>query len=207
MLIQSIVRSSHQILMVLCPTLVLLATASPIFAQTPRPNPAPSAQARPRESTWWTLGERTVPEKGKFDELQARKKVFVEIAITNSDISSSTERNEIQKEVNEALSSHKGLQLVGSGALAEFAVIVRASTAGKSEERPNFNLNLDPDAEVSIDVTVVVPGSKQADGSTRPRVVWEASSPNTQTEAASAARFTVDGFLWELKKLKDPPKK
>jgi hypothetical protein len=37
----------------------------------------------------------------------------------------------------------------------------------------------------------------------RSRIVWESFSSNAQIEAGSAARFTVDGFLWELSKSKD----
>ena len=85
---------------------------------------------------------------------------------------------------------------------ADFAVLVRASMVeGRGDRGPNFSLLLDPEAEVSIEVFVIVPGGSREDG-LHPRIVWEASSPNAQIEAASAARFTVDGFLWELKKLR-----
>ena len=105
--------------------------------------------------------------------------------------------------MNEAVAAHKQLQKVTYPEEAEFALLVRASTAdGTGDRGPNFSLLLDPDAEVAIEVLVLVPGSKRVDGTRVPRLVWEASSPNAQLEAAPAARFTVDGFLWELMKLR-----
>jgi hypothetical protein len=56
---------------------------------------------------------------------------------------------------------------------------------------------------VAVEVLVLVPGSKLSNGAVHSRVVWESSIANAQVEAQSAARSTVDGFLWELSKLKD----
>ena len=54
-----------------------------------------------------------------------------------------------------------------------------------------------------MEVTVLVPGAKLSDGTFKSRSVWQISSPNVQMEAGAGARFVVDGFLWELKKLRE----
>ncbi len=156
---------------------------------------------------WWAPGNsgREVTEKGKFAELQTRKKVYINVSFAEARLDtpiSPTERRAVEQAVKEAVSSQKGLQIVNVPETAEFAVLVRMATnSGGGERGPNFSLTLDENAEVSVDVTVVVPGAKQPNGSFVPRVVWESSSPHAQVEAPAAARFTVDGFLWELKKL------
>jgi hypothetical protein len=156
---------------------------------------------------WWAPGNtsRDVTEKGKFSELQTKTKVYINVSFAESRLDSPispAEKRAVETAVKEAVSSQKGLQVVNVPATAEFAVLVRTSTAsGAGERGPNFSLALDDDAEVSVDVTVVIPGAKQQNGTFVPRVVWESSSPHAQVEAPAAARFTVDGFLWELKKL------
>jgi hypothetical protein len=80
------------------------------------------------------------------------------------------------------------------------------TVAGTGERGPNFSLALEEGAEVSVDVAVVVPGTKRPDGSFLPRIVWEQSSSHAQVEAPTAAQFTVDGFLLELRKLQDKKK-
>ena len=151
---------------------------------------------------WWTLSDTEVTEKGRFKELLTKRNVYISVTFSDARQNSpvnSAERNDIIQAVHQAVSFHKELQVVTYPEEADFAVLVRASTAeGRGDRGPNFSLLLDPEAEVSIEVSVVVPG---AGG--RPRLVWEASSPNAQVEAVSAARFTVDGFLWELKKLRE----
>jgi len=172
--------------------------------------PAASQTAIPASTrNWWAPGNtsRDVTEKGKFSELQAKKKVYINVSFAESRLDtpiSPAERRAVEKAVKEAVSSQKGLQVVNVPETADFSVLVRTSTAsGAGERGPNFSLALDDDAEVSVDVTVVIPGTKQPNGTFVPRVVWESSSPHAQVEAPAAARFTVDGFLWELKKLQD----
>ena len=148
-----------------------------------------------------------ITERGKFNELQTKKKVYINVTFSEAQQDSPmspVERRAVEQAVKQAVSSQKNLQIVNVPETAEFAVLVRTSTGtGSGERGPNFSLALDEDAEVSVDVTVVVPGAKQANGIFIPRVVWESSSPHAQVDAAAAARFTVDGFLWELKKLQD----
>jgi hypothetical protein len=157
---------------------------------------------------WWSLNtERDLAEKGKLREIVTKKKVYVNVSFSDSRPNSTvgtTEQNSINRAVNEAISAHKDLQKVTYPEEAEFAVIVRAATAqGAGDRGPNFSLLLDSEAEVSLEVLVLVPGTKLPDGTRMPRIVWDASSPNTQIEAAAAARFTIDGFLWELRKLRE----
>jgi hypothetical protein len=162
---------------------------------------------RPQSPNWWTVNsERDLPEKGKLKELLTKKKVYVNVSYSDirpNSPANSPEQSNISRAVNEAIATQKDLQKVTFPEEAEFAVIVRAQMGqGTGDRGPNFSVNLDTDAEVSIEVLVLVPGTRQADGARAPRIVWEASSPNTKLEAAPAARFTIDGFLWELKKLK-----
>jgi hypothetical protein len=166
----------------------------------------PFQTATAQSRNWWTVSDAETAEKGKFKELLTKKKVYVNVSFSDASPNSpinSAERNDITQAVRQAISSQKDLKMVTYPEEAEFAVLVKASMAqGGGDRGPNFSLLLDPEAEVSIEVSVLVPGAKNADG-LRPRIVWEASSPNAQVEAASAARFTVDGFLWELKKLRE----
>ncbi len=166
--------------------------------------------ANAQSQNWWSLPQQTGSiEHGKLEELKAKKKVYVNVTYDNNlpgQVTSSAEKSEVQKAVLKAVSSHKGLTVVASPAAAEFAVLVRitASPASAEIERPgNFSVALDPEAEIGVEVTVLVPGTKLADGSSKPRSVWQNGSANVQTEAAPGATFVVGGFLWELKKLKD----
>ena len=183
-------RFRDSVARILCSVLFLLIPLSGTAAQETR--------------NWWTVNnEREDTEKGRLQELLNRKRVYVNVTFTDTRPNSplnNTERNDITQAVKESISVLKDLKMVTYPEEAEFAVLVRAST--NQGTGPNFSLLLDSEAEVSIEVIVVVPGTALADGTRMPRIVWEASSPNAQVEARSAARFTVDGFLWELKKLR-----
>ena len=167
-----------------------------------------SSQAQQTSQNWWTLNsERDLAEKGKLREILTKKKVYVNVSFSDTRPNSQTgnlEQNSVSRAVNDALFAHKELQKVTYPEEADFAVIVRTATAqGNGDRGPNFSLLLDTEAEVSMEVLVLVPGTQRPDGTRMPRLVWDASSPNTQIEAASAARFTIDGFLWELRKLRE----
>jgi hypothetical protein len=169
-----------------------------------------TSTAAPQQTSqnWWTLNsERDLAEKGKLREILTKKKVYVNVSFSDTTPNSpggNLEQNSVSRAVNDAISAHKEFQKVTYPEEAEFAVIVRAATAqGTGDGGPNFSLLLDTEAEVSLEVLVLVPGTPRPDGTRMPRLVWDASSPNTQIEAASAARFTIDGFLWELRKLRE----
>jgi len=141
---------------VLCSTLLALAFSDVAAAQTAQ--------------NWWTLNvERDLAEKGKLKELLTKKKVYVNVSFSDTRPNSpanSQEQNNVSRAVIEAVAAHKDLQKVTYPEEAEFALLVRASTAqGTGDRGPNFSLLLDPDAEVAIEVLVLVPGSKRADGS------------------------------------------
>jgi hypothetical protein len=163
-----------------------------------------------QSQNWWVLPASGPAERGKLDEIKTAKKVYLNVTFDSSgaaQITNTTEQADIRKNVEDAFKAHKGLTIVSNPLQAEFAVIVRTTlaAAGTESERPgNFSVALDPDAEISVEVTVLVPGTKMPTGGTfKPRSVWQITSPNVQLEAGAGARFVVDGFLWELKKLRE----
>ena len=190
----------RRILSVLCFTLLAADCATLAATQ--------NDQIGPRN--WWSPDAEGTRERGKLPELANKKRVYVTTSFTDSrSISepSLTRSVDIRRTVLDAFAVHKEFQMVPVPSQADFAVVVRTVASTESEDRPpNFSIALDPSTAVAVEVMVVVPGSKRSDGTRRSRVVWESSSSNAQVEAESAARFTVDGFLLELSKLKDTEK-
>ena len=185
---------SPRVFTTVCFTLLLLALTTSVWAQA---------------QNWWVLPANGAAERGKMEEIKLKKKVFLNVTFETSgpgQITSTSEQADIRKNVSDAFKAHKDLTVVLNPATADFAVVVKASasTAGAETERPaNFSVSLDSDAEISVDMTVLVPGAKLFDGTFKSRAVWQVSSPNVQMEAGAGARFVVDGFLWELKKLRE----
>jgi hypothetical protein len=168
------------------------------------------AQTEPVSSGyWWNPSPDGIWESGKFAELANRKKVYVVASFTDSRTISEpspTRTGDVHRVILEALLEHKELQVVSVPSQADFVILVRAyATTDSGERPPNLSLALDPSTVVAVDVRVLVPGAKLPNGAIHPRVVWESSVANAQVEAQYAARSTVDGFLWELSKLKDKP--
>lgn len=190
----SVRKFSARVVATVCFTSLLLAMSAVVWAQT---------------NNWWMLPTAGASERGKIEEIKIKKKVYLNVTFDNAgpgQITSTSERDDIRKNVLDAFKAHKGLTIVSTPATADFAVIVKttASVASGDAERPaNFSVSLDPDAEIAVEVTVLVPGAKLADGTFKSRSVWQVSSPNVQMEAGAGARFVVDGFLWELKKLRE----
>jgi len=186
--------SSPRAISTVCFTLILLVSSTAVWAQA---------------QNWWILSAQGAAERGKIDEIKTKKKVYVNVTFDSSgpgQITSNVEQADIRKSVLEGFKAHKDLTVVSSAATAEFAVVVKASAAaaGPENERPgNFSVAPDPENEVSVDVTVLIPGAKLADGTFKSRSVWQVSSSNVQMEPGAGARFVVEGFLWELKKLRD----
>jgi hypothetical protein len=176
-----------------CLTLILLAITTTVWAQA---------------QNWWVLPASGAAERGKMEEIKLKKKVFLNVTFETSgpgQITSTSEQADIRKNVSDAFKAHKDLTVVLNPGTADFAVIVKASAAaaGPETEHPaNFSVSADADSEISVDVTVLVPGAKLADGTFKSRAVWQVSSPNVQMEAGAGARFVVSGFLWELNKLR-----
>ena len=179
--------------------LVLLACGAAGVAQA-QTEPVPSGN-------WWSPSAENGWETGKLSELTNKKKVYVVASFTDARTISEpspTRTGDVHRVVLEALTAHKDLEVVPVPSQADFAILVRTSATTDSGERPpNLSLALDPSTVVAVDVQVLVPGSKRSNGFIQPRVVWESSIANAQVEAQSAARSTVDGFLWELSKLKE----
>jgi hypothetical protein len=155
---------------------------------------------------WWNPAADGTRESGKITELVDKRKVYIVTSFTDSRTISEpspTRSGDVQRVILEGVSTHKDLQVVPVPSQADFAIVVRASATTENDERPpNLSLALDPSTAVGVEVLVLVPGSKRQDGSIHPRVVWESSITNAQVEAQAAARSSLDGFLWELSKLK-----
>ena len=186
----------HVVLGISC--FVLLAHGAAAGAQ---------AQSEPVASgNWWSPSADSGWETGKLSELANQKKVYVVASFTDARTISEpspTRTGDVHRVVLEALTEHKDLQVVSVPSQADFAILVRTSASTDSGDRPpNLSLALDPSTVIAVDVQVLVPGSKRPNGAIQPRVVWASSISNAQVEAQSAARSTVDGFLWELSKLK-----
>ena len=169
------------------------------------------AQNDPTESRgWWAPETGGNQGRGKLSEIVNRKKVYVTASFTDSRTASESESprsGDVRRMVLSAFLEQKELQVVPVPSQADFAVVVRATATTENDVRaPNFSTSLDASTSVGVEVIVVVPGSKRSDGTIRPRIVWESSTMNAQVEPGSAARFTVDGFLWELSKLKEKMK-
>ena len=182
---------STRIFTTVCFILFLLTVTATIWAQA---------------QNWWVLPSNGAAERGKLEEIKLKKKVFLTVTFETSgpgQITSTSEQADIRKNVSDAFKGHKDLTVVLNPATADFAVIVKAAAStAESEQHPaNFSVS-DSDSEISVDVTVLVPGAKLSDGTFRSRSVWQVSSPNVQMEAGAGARFVVNGFLWELNKLK-----
>jgi len=188
----------HRISSVLCFTL---------FAAVVSANLAMAQDELAGVLNWWSPAIEGSSEHGKLSELVNKKKVYVTTSFTDSRTipePSPIRPGDVHRTVLDAFSVHKELQIVPVPSQADFAVVVRTTAITESGDRPpNFSFALDSSTAVDVEVLVVVPGSKRSDGTMRSRVVWESLSSNAQIEAGSAARFTVDGFLWELSKLKD----
>lgn len=165
-----------------------------------------------RAQNWWSTGDGNT-ESGKLQELRQKRKVFLNVVFSTTEIevNAQQEQTQIRRVVTRAIEAYKGLQLVGTADQAEMAISVEASqsnnpTAGDPATLGNFSLNLAPNIQVPLEVTVLVRGALLRNGTYRPRVVWKMSSVNVQGEPGPAAVFGVDGFIDELKKVRGEKK-
>jgi hypothetical protein len=193
------VQFRHVVLGISCFVLLMSGAAGPAQAQT----------ELVASGTWWNPSADGAWENGKITELANKKKVYVVASFTDSRTISEpspTRTGDVHRVILQAITEHKELQLVSVPSQADFVILVRATATTDSGDRaPNLSLALDPSTVVAVDVQVLIPG-KQSNGTVQPRVVWASSVANAQVEAQYAARSTVDGFLWELSKLKDKEK-
>jgi len=164
-----------------------------------------------RAQNWWSTGDATA-EAGKLQELKQKRKVFLNVlfSTTEIEINAQQEQAQIRRVVTRAIEAYKGLELVGTADQAEIAISVTASQSNGPVGGPatlgNFSLNLDPNVQVPLEVTVLIRGTLQRNGTYRPRIVWSMSSQNVHGEPGPAAVFAVDGFIDQLKKARGEPK-
>ena len=170
------------------------------------------AMATPaRAQNWWSSGEGTA-EAGKLQEVKQKRKVFLNVVFstTETDVNAQQEQAQIRRVVTRALETYKGLELVGAADQAEIAISITASQSigpvGGPATLGNFSLNLDPNVQVPLEVTVLIRGTLQRNGTYRPRIVWSMSSQNVHGEPGPAAVFAVDGFIDQLKKVRGETK-
>lgn len=166
--------------------------------------------ASAQSQNWWNVGD-TPPEAGKLQELKQKHKVFLNVSFntTLAEINAQQEQAQIRRLVVRAIEAYKGLELVANADDADMAITVNASQGTAVVGAPvtgNFSLNLDPNVQVPLEVTVLIRGAMQRNGAYKPRVVWSMSSLNVQGEPGPAAVFAVDGFIDQLKKARGEKK-
>ena len=166
---------------------------------------AVAAPAQVQVQNWWNANSESPSETGKLQDLKDKRRVFLNITFTSSDpqVNVQQEQATIRRLVTLALATHKEFQIVPNPEGAEFVVSITASQSVDSAQSTlgNFSVSLDPGLQTPLDVTVVLRGALQRNGTYRPRVVWEMSSPNVHGEPGPAAVFAVDGFTRQLKKV------
>jgi hypothetical protein len=165
--------------------------------------------SRAQAQNWWVLPSTGAVEQGRLNEIKAKRNVYIDVGLNRpglGQVTSTTEQADVRKNVVDAFKSQKELSIVTGPERADYVVILRTTVALPGPDSPrsaNFSVVLDQDEEVSVEMIVLVPGGKQPDGTFRSRSVWEGYSPNVQMGALAGSRFVVDGFLWELKKIRE----
>jgi hypothetical protein len=157
---------------------------------------------------WWNTGDG-LAETGSLQELKQKRKVFLSVVFTTTetDVNAQQEQAQIRRVVTRALEAYKGLVLVSMADQAEIAISVIASqSTGGAGGLGNFSLSLDPNIQVPLEVSVLIRGALQRNGTYKPRVVWSMSSQNVHGEPGPAAVFAVDGFIDQLKRVRGEPK-
>jgi len=158
---------------------------------------------------WWVLPSTGAVEQGRLNEIETKRNVYIDVELKRPGlglITSTTEQADVRKNVVDAFRSSRELTVVTGPERADFVVILRTTVVVPAPDVPltaNFSVVLDQDEEVSVEMTVLVPGGKLPDGTFRSRSVWEGFSPNVQMGALAGSRFVVDGFLWELQKVRE----
>src|SRR5689334_22227239 len=120
------------------------------------------AMATPAQAqNWWSTSEGTA-EAGKLQELKQKRKVFLNVifSTTETEVNAQQEQAQIRRVVTRALETYKGLELVGTADQAEIAISITASQGSAPVGTPatlgNFSLNLDPNVQVPLEVTVLI---------------------------------------------------
>lgn len=159
---------------------------------------------------WWT-GSGDNGEAGKLQELKLKQKVYLNVVFTTTEpeINPQQEQALIRNMATRAIAAYKGLTLVGTPDQAELAISIVASqsnggNAGATQHA--LAANQDPNLETPLEVAVIVRGAQQRNGTYRARVVWTSSTSNVQGEPAPAAAFAINGFIDQLKRVREEKK-
>lgn len=181
---------------------VLLTTA---FAMLVLATPA-AAQ------NWWTGGDGS-SELGKLQELAQKRRVYLNVVFTTTEpeINPQQEQTLIRNIATRAIADYKGLTLVGTPDQAELAISIVASQTngglgGARTTQQALAANQDPNLETPLEVTVLVRGAQQRNGTYRARVVWSSTTSNVQGEPAPAAAFAINGFIDQLRRVREEKK-
>jgi hypothetical protein len=158
---------------------------------------------------WWTGGDGS-SELGKLQELKRKQKVYLNVVFTTTEpeINPQQEQTLIRNIATRAIAAYKGLTLVGTPDQAELAISIVASQSngGLAATQHALAANQDPNLETPLQVAVLVRGAQQRNGTYRARVVWNSTTSNVQGEPAPAAAFAINGFIDQLKRVREEKK-
>src|SRR5436190_20620647 len=108
---------------------------------------------------WWSPGDSNL-EMGKLQEIKQKRKVFLNVVFTTTqtEVNAQQEQTLIRRVVTQTIAAYPGLELVGVADQADLAINVTASQSNTQTATPaalgNFSLNLDPNVQVPLEVTV-----------------------------------------------------
>lgn len=157
--------------------------------------------------SWWSLSQPALDaEAGRLEELKDKRRVYIVVNAQSQDfeqVSSQSRRDLIRRRVVQSLAAYKHLEVVSTPERADFAFNITATQGPIAMSLPgNFSAGLDPNEQVGLTMLVLVRGSAQPFGDPRPRVVWDFWCDNVRSEPWTAAAFVIEGFLQELKRVR-----
>ena len=185
--------------------LAILSVAVPAAAtihQGHRPQPA---AARPQD--WWWPPPQGDAERGKLEEIKDKRRVYV----TFFAFTGGRDSGEIRRQVLRALTSYDGVEMVSRIEDADFTLHVSAARLPLPDPRrvgrePSYSAAPEPrpgepDWPTTLELSVLVRGAEQADGTHRPRIVWQTSQDVWDSVGASAGS-RARAFIGGLKKVR-----
>ena len=185
-------------------TLSMVVPAVATIRQGRQPQPA---AARPQ--VWWSPPPRGGAERGKLEEVKDKRRVYV----TFFAFTGERDSGEIRRHVLQALTSYEGVEVVSRAEQADFALHVSAARLPPDARRMGGPGQLpirsdapparpgEPDWPTTLELSVLVRGAEQTDGTHRPRVVWETSREAWDRVGADAGSG-VRAFIKRLKKVR-----
>lgn len=185
----------------LCLTVLSMAVSAGATTRQGR-QPQPSV-AQPQD--WWWPPPGGGAERGKLEEIKDKRRVYV----TFFAFTGKRDGDEIRRNVLRALGSYAGLEVVSRIEQADFALYVSASQMPLLNERRARELPVrsdapprrpgEPDWPTTLEMSVLVRGAEQTDGTRRPRIVWESRQEAWDSVGADAGS-SVRAFIGRLKK-------